>query len=163
MEARRQEKTTSTGVPDLEQNTSAHGQGLKAAAHVMASWSCMCAQEGSVASLLPGSSSNADDTHWQPSSAHSPASTVSTAVSPILWQAAIATVPPASAPVPTPFQVDLHRPSSLQLNLGDKASMILSMTYIPQKIFWLQYPRALGNLSPSHLLCSMQHRCKRLC
>ena len=82
-------------------------------------------------SLLPGASSDANDMHWQPSSAHSPASTVSTAMSPILWQAPVATVMPASAPVPTPFQHGLHRPSSLQLDLGTKASIVLWQSYSP--------------------------------
>ena len=81
-------------------------------------------------SLLPGSSSDANDMHWQPSSAHSPASTVSTAMSPILWQAPIATVMPASAPVPNPFQHGLHRLSSLQLDLGIKASVLFWVSYI---------------------------------
>ena len=82
-------------------------------------------------SLLPGSTDDANYMHWQPSSAHSPASTVSTAMSPILWQAPIATAMPASAPVPSPFQHGLHRPSSLQLDLGTKASILLWQSYSP--------------------------------
>lgn len=84
-------------------------------------------------SLLPTPPSDANDMHWQPSSAHSPASTASTAMSPILWQAP--TVLPASAPVPNSFQHGLHRLSSLQLDLGAKASTLVWVLYSPSIYF----------------------------
>ncbi|CAL5219257.1 g1053 [Coccomyxa viridis] len=76
-------------------------------------------QEGSVMSLLPGFASEIGASPWQPSSAHSPASSASTAMTPTPWQgthheaAALAQTGPAA--LQTPFQQAMHRTGSLQV------------------------------------------------
>ncbi len=68
-------------------------------------------------SLLPGFGPETIASPWQPSSAHSPASTASTTMTPLPWQgtsheaAVLAQVAPAA--LQTPFQQIMHRTGSL--------------------------------------------------
>lgn len=83
-------------------------------------------------SLLPGFGPEAGASPWQPSSAHSPASSASTAMTPVPWQAtyserAAALVLPAHEIMQTPFQGAPHRTGSLQLNASKGVGTLLEI------------------------------------
>ena len=82
-------------------------------------------------SLLPGFASETGASPWQPSSAHSPASTASTAMTPNPWQgthheaAALAQIGPAA--LQTPFQQAMHRTGSLQVEAVKEVGVLPGM------------------------------------